>query len=98
MYMLGTLVAALSIVAGFAAPVTAQQWTADDLNVDRPFGNIEVRRAGSSQKDFQAFFDNLSDQQRAEIRSRCGVIGSDGRFAQWVHDLCVKVEAAQNNV
>ena len=97
MYILGTLVAALSIAAGFAAPVTAQQWTADDLNVDRPFGNIEVRRAGSNQKHFQAFFDNLSDQQRAEIRSRCTVIGSDGRFAQWVYNLCVKVRAAQNS-
>jgi hypothetical protein len=94
MYILGTLGAALWIVTELAVPVPAQQWTADDLNVDRPFGNIEVRRTGSSQKDFQTFFDNLSDQQRAEIRSRCSVIGSDGRFAQWVRDICVKVEAA----
>jgi hypothetical protein len=48
--------------------------------------------------DFQAFFDNLSDQQRAEIRSRCAVIGSDGRFAQWVREVCVKVQAAQDSV
>ena len=82
MYILGTLGAALWIVTELAVPVPAQQWTADDLNVDRPFGNIEVRRTGSSQKDFQTFFENLSDQQRAEIRSRCSVIGSDGRFAQ----------------
>ena len=95
MYILGTPVAILAIAAGFAAPVPAQHWTADDLNSDRPFGNIEVRRAGSSQKDFQVFFEKLSDQQRAEIRSRCAVIGSDGRFAQWVRDICVKVEATQ---
>jgi hypothetical protein len=94
MYILGTLFAAALVVAGISATVAAQQWTADDLNVDRPFGNIEVRRTGSSQKDFQTFFENLSDQQRAEIRSRCSVIGSDGRFAQWVRDICVKVEAA----
>jgi len=97
MYILGTLFAAALVVAGISAPVAAQQWTADDLNVDRPFGNIEVRRTGSSQKDFQTFFDNLSDQQRAEIRSRCSVIGSDGRFAQWVRNMCVKVEAAQTS-
>ena len=96
MHILGTLVAAALVVAGISAPVAAQHWTADDLYVDRPFGNIEVGRAGISQKDFQAFFDNLSNQQRAEIRSRCSVIGSDGRFAQWVRDLCVKVLAAQN--
>jgi len=95
MHMLGTPVAAALLVGGISAPVAAQQWTADDLYADRPFGNIEVGRAGSSQMDFQAFFDNLSHQQRAEIRSRCGVIRSDGRFAQWARDMCVKVEAAQ---
>ena len=58
--------------------------------------SIKVAQADISQMDFQAFFDNLSNQQRAEIRSRCSVIGSDGRFAQWVRDLCVKVLAAQN--
>jgi hypothetical protein len=42
MYILGTLGAALWIVTELAVPVPAQQWTADDLNVDRPFGNIEV--------------------------------------------------------
>ena len=97
MYILGNLVAAALVVAGISASIAAQQWTADDLYADRPFGNIEVGRAGISQMDFQAFFDNLSDQQRAEIRSRCSVIGSDGRFAQWVRDLCVKVLAAQNS-
>ncbi len=75
----------------------AQQWTADDLTADRPFGSIEIGRAGNSQRDFQAFFDNLSDQQRAEISSRCAVIGSDGRFAQWVRDMCVKVHATQTS-
>jgi hypothetical protein len=95
MYISGTLVMAILIVVGFAAPVAAQQWTADDLTADRPFGSIEIGRAGNSQRDFQAFFDNLSDQQRAEISSRCAVIGSDGRFAQWVRDMCVKVHATQ---
>ena len=97
MYILGTLVAAALVVAGISGPVAAQQWTADDLYADRPFGNIEVGRAGISQMDFQAFFDNLSDQQRAEIRSRCAVIASDGRFAQWARNMCVKVEAAQSS-
>jgi len=58
MYILGTLVAAALVVAGISAPVAAQQWTADDLYADRPFGNIEVGRvgrAGISQTDFQAF-------------------------------------------
>jgi hypothetical protein len=97
MYILGTLVAAALVVAGISGSVAAQQWTADDLYADRPFGNIEVGRAGIGQMNFQAFFDNLSNQQRAEIRSRCAVIGSDGRFAKWVRDICIKVEAAQSS-
>ena len=97
MKILGTLVFGALVVAGISGPVAAQQWTADDLYADRPFGNIKVGRAGISQMEFQAFFDNLSDQQRAEIRSRCAVIASDGRFAQWVRNMCVKVEAAQNS-
>jgi len=97
MYILGTLVAAALVVAGISAPVAAQHWTADDLTADRPFGSIEIGRAGIGQRDFQAFFDNLSDQQRAEIRSRCAVIGNDGRFAQWVRDMCVKVQATQTS-
>ena len=75
MKILGTLVFGALVVAGISGPVAAQQWTADDLYADRPFGNIKVGRAGIGQMDFQAFFDNLSDQQRAEIRSRCAVIG-----------------------
>ena len=50
MYILGTLVAAALVVAGISAPIAAQQWTADDLYVDRPFGSIEVGRAGISQQ------------------------------------------------
>jgi hypothetical protein len=96
MYILGTVVVAVLIAAG-SPFVPGQQWTADDLYTNRPFGNIAVERAGISQKDFQLFFDNLSDQQRAEIRSRCEVIGSDGRFAQWVREVCVKVQAAQDS-
>jgi hypothetical protein len=98
MKILGTLVFGAWVVAGISGPVAAQQWTADDLYADRPFGKIEVGRTGISQMEFQAFFDNLSDQQRAEIRSRCAVIASDGRFAQWARNMCVKVEAAQSSV
>ena len=96
MYILKTLGAALWIVTGLAVPVAAQNWTADDLYVDRPFGN----RAWADRhkpNGLSSVFDNLSDQQRAEIRSRCAVIASDGRFAQWVRNICVKVEAAQNS-
>jgi hypothetical protein len=97
MYILGTFVAAVLIAAGLPF-VPGQQWTADDLYTDRPFGNIAVERAGISQKDFQLFFDDLSDQQRAKIRSRCSVIGRDGRFAKWVSDFCVKIEAARQRL
>lgn len=52
---------------------------------------------GLAKWTFKRFSTTVSDRQRAEIRSRCAVIGSDGRFAQWARDMCVKVEAAQSS-
>ena len=76
------------VVAGISAPVAAQQWTADDLYADRPFGNIEVGRAGKSKRTFKRF-STTSLTNSVPIRSRCAVIASDGRFAQWVpQHLC----------
>ena len=55
MYILGTLVAAALVVAGISAPVAAQQWTADDLYADRPFGNIEVVGPAAVKRIFKRF-------------------------------------------
>jgi hypothetical protein len=60
------------------------------------FGDIAVETARRSQREFHIFFENLSDQQRSEMRARCGVIGSGRSFAQWVHDLCRQVEQSQD--
>jgi hypothetical protein len=82
-----------------ALPAAAQQrhWTADDFDYRRPFGDIFVGTANPSQTDFNVFFDNLSAQERAEIRSRCEVIGSDRRVAEWVRDFCRQVEQTQDS-
>jgi hypothetical protein len=82
-----------------ALPAAAQQrqWTPDDFDFRRPFGDIFVGTANPSQTDFNVFFDNLSAQERAEIRSRCEVIGSDRHFAEWVRDFCRQVEQTQDS-
>ena len=83
----------ISVVPAFAEQ---RQWTPDRLDSSHPFGDITVETARRSQREFHIFFENLSDQQRSEMRARCGVIGSDRRFAQWVHDLCRQVEQSQD--
>jgi hypothetical protein len=89
----------LCVMCAVVLPAAAQQrnWTPDDLDYRLPFGDIAVGTANRSQRDFHNFFDNLSAQERAEIRSRCGVIGSDRRFAEWVRDLCRQVEQTQDS-
>jgi hypothetical protein len=90
---------AILMTCALVLPAAAQQgqWTSDDLDLDRPFGDIAVGTANRSQRDFWIFFDNLSSQERAEIRSRCAIIGSDRRFAEWARDLCGQVEQTQDS-
>jgi hypothetical protein len=89
----------LCLMYAVALPAGAQQrqWTPDDFDDRRPFGDIFVGTANPSQTDFNVFFDNLSAQKRSEIRSRCEVIGSDRRFAEWVRNICRQVEQTQDS-
>ena len=74
-----------------------RQWTPDDMDFHRPFGDISIGAANRTQRDFQIFFDSLSAQERAEIRARCEVIGSDQRFIGWARDICRSVEQMQDS-
>lgn len=65
-----------------SAAADQRQWTPDDMDFRRPFGDIPIGTANRTQRDFQIFFDSLSAQERAEIRARCAVIGSDQRFIE----------------
>src|SRR5690348_14541829 len=74
-----------------------RQWTSDDMHFRRPFGDISIGAANRTQRDFQIFFDSLSAQERAEIRARCEVIGSDQRFIGWARNICESVEQMQDS-
>jgi hypothetical protein len=89
---------AICLTCILVVPALAEQrqWTPDRLDSSHPFGDIAVETAKRSQREFHIFFENLSDQERAEMRARCGVIGSDRRFARWVRDLCRQVEQSQD--
>jgi hypothetical protein len=88
----------LCLICILVVPALAEQrqWTPDRLDSGHPFGDIAVETARRSQREFHIFFENLSDQERAEMRARCEVIGSGWRFAQWVRDLCRQVEQSQD--
>jgi hypothetical protein len=74
-----------------------RQWTPDDMDFRQPFGDISIGAANRTQRDFQIFFNSLSAQERAEIRARCAVIGSDQRFTEWARDVCGNVEQMQDS-
>jgi hypothetical protein len=74
-----------------------RQWTPDDMDFRRPFGDIPIGTANRTQRDFQIFFDSLSAQERSEMRARCAVIGSDQRFNEWARDVCGNVEQMQDS-
>jgi hypothetical protein len=80
-----------------SAAADQRQWTPDDMDFHRPFGDIPIGTANRTQRDFQIFFDSLSAQERAEIRARCAVIGSDQRFIEWARDVCGNVEQMQDS-
>jgi hypothetical protein len=80
-----------------SAAAEQRQWTPDDMDFRRPFGDIPIGTANRTQRDFQIFFDSLSAQERAEMRARCAVIGSDQRFNEWARDVCGSVEQMQDS-
>jgi len=80
-----------------SAVAQQRQWTPDDLDFGRPFGDIPIGTTNLTQREFWIFFNRLSAQERAEIRARCAVIGSDQRFVEWARDLCAHVEQIQDS-
>jgi hypothetical protein len=90
---------AIFLICAMSPLATAgqRQWTPDDMDFRRPFGDISIGAANRTQRDFQIFFNSLSAQERAEIRARCAVIGSDQRFTEWARDVCGNVEQMQDS-
>jgi hypothetical protein len=72
------------------APASAAEWTSDNVTVDHPFGALDTRRAGD---DFRGFWSGLSNEQRAEFRGRCGVIGNSDRYQTDARSLCNNLRA-----
>jgi hypothetical protein len=70
MYVLGPLVAAALVLAGISAPVTAQQWTADDLYADRPFGTLRSGGQGLAKLTFKRFLTtSLTNSVRRSVHA-----------------------------
>ena len=67
-----------------SAVAQQRQWTTDDLDFGRPFGDIPIGTTNLTQREFWIFFNRLSAQERAWIRARCAVIGCDQPFVEWL--------------
>ena len=80
-----------------SAVAQQRQWTPDNLDFGRPFGDIPIGTTNRTQREFWIFFNRLSAQERAWIRARCAVIGCDQPFVEWARNLCAHVEQIQDS-
>jgi hypothetical protein len=62
-----------SNVPGATGP-SAGPWTANNVTAARPFGSIDVSRAGSSAESVRTWSQGRSGTERAELTGRCEVI------------------------
>jgi hypothetical protein len=85
---MSALAAVITCIA--VAPASAAEWTSGNVTVDRPFGELNISRAGD---DFRGFWSGLSNEQRAEFRGRCGVIGNSDRYQTDARSLCNNLRA-----
>jgi len=62
---------------------SAGPWTANNVTATRPFGSIDVSRAGSSAESVRTWSQGRSATERAELTGRCDVIttpANSGRY------------------
>jgi len=58
-------------------------WTADNVTAARPFGNIDVSRAGTSTASVRTWYQARTPHERNELTGRCGVINNPANSARY---------------
>ena len=67
---------------GASAP-SAGPWTANNVTAARPFGGIDVSRAGSSAESVRTWSQGRSGTERAELTGRCEFITTPANAARY---------------
>jgi hypothetical protein len=76
-----------SIGAGKPAPgpfvPLADPWTTDNVPADRPFGNIDVSRAGATTAQVRTWAQTRTPMERNELSGRCDVISNPANSSRY---------------
>jgi len=71
--------------AGATAP-SAGPWTADNVTAARPFGDINVNAAGTTQQSVMVWVQQRTPAERAELTGRCQVITNANNASRYPAD------------
>ena len=66
-----------------AATPSAGPWTANNVTAARPFGSIDVSRAGASAESVRTWSQGRSATERAELTGRCEFITTPANAARY---------------
>ena len=73
-------------------------WTADNVSAARPFGAIDVSRAGTTPDQVRTWSQARTPQERSELNGRCSVIGNptySSRYPANAQQFCRTFTTAQ---
>ena len=76
----------------------AGPWTIENVSAERPFGNIDVSRAGKTTAQVRTWAQTRLPMERNELSGRCGVIGdpaNSSRYPANAQEFCSTYSAMQ---
>jgi len=68
---------------GDAVTPSPGPWTADNVTAARPFGNIDVSRAGTSADSVRTWSQARSASEKSELTGRCSIISNPANSARY---------------
>lgn len=60
-----------------------EPWTTDNVSAERPFGNIDVSRAGTTTAQVRTWAQTRTPMERNELSGRCDIIADPANSARY---------------
>ena len=73
-------------------------WTTENVAAERPFGNIDISRAGKTTAQVRTWAQTRTPMERNELSGRCGVVGdaaNSSRYPADAQEFCRTYTAMQ---
>ncbi|MFO1184921.1 MAG: hypothetical protein U1E56_09045 [Bauldia sp.] len=84
---------------GAGQTTTGMNYTTSNVDTSRPFGSIDITKAGPNNSQMSTFLAGLSAADRAELTGRCSVVGNPSNSARYQSDatsFCQSFTTAMN--